>query len=502
VAPLVAILLIPLTIIVAFALDIGRITVATGECQAAADSAALAGADQLMQGYVATALNGVTTDLVQYYEDQAIANAQAFAKMNYNIDLASMQLPSSLIEFGYTDASYNYTAGTYGQPITVGSVNYFPNTITVTLVRGTSGGVSGGNPAFPLYFGGMAGLDSTNIDVRARAIILNGNMSSLPTGAVFLPLAIDFHTWNRFIYERSGSEDNPLILNPWTSHGITNNQLRTGYTLTGLTDDQGNTLPGGWYDPGYNGFPITTKIYQEADGGDGTSELNIYPGNKLKGEFGMVSLNNDQHNSNATQTWITQGLSSSDIAALTSRPMTVGTGSGTATFTDNLYPIMSSDVSTGGNPKHNPALANWRGSTGLDNASVSDIMANIGQFAFLPVFAPAQNPDRWTGQAKSDYIPALKNPGVISSLLQDPNNVPEKDNQGNYQAGINAYFSIVGYVGITLTEGTANGQNSQLWVQPAAVIPKGATFINPGGIPAGSGAFSYSFIAPRLIAPQ
>ena len=62
IAPMTAILLVPLVAMLAFAIDMGWITHTHNELQAAADAAALAGAAQLADDFVSYHLPGVGAD--------------------------------------------------------------------------------------------------------------------------------------------------------------------------------------------------------------------------------------------------------------------------------------------------------------------------------------------------------------------------------------------------------------------------------------------------------
>jgi Flp pilus assembly protein TadG len=127
-APLAAVLMIFLIAMVAFAVDIGWIVLAKTNLQNTADSAALAGADPLMNGYVQYNLtsNSATKAAIL---TASLASARTYAKnfASYNSagGVSSLTLNDSDIEFGFMDASNNYTP----MPTYTG----FPNTIKVTM---------------------------------------------------------------------------------------------------------------------------------------------------------------------------------------------------------------------------------------------------------------------------------------------------------------------------------------------------------------------------------
>jgi Flp pilus assembly protein TadG len=130
IVPLAALLLVPLLAMMAFALDVGWMVLVESNLQNAADSAALAGANSLIDGYVQFVQAGITTSstsqssILSTYEANATAAAQQFAALN-GAGNSSLTLLSSDVQFGYTDGSGNYTT-----PAPSGT---YPNTIKVTL---------------------------------------------------------------------------------------------------------------------------------------------------------------------------------------------------------------------------------------------------------------------------------------------------------------------------------------------------------------------------------
>jgi Flp pilus assembly protein TadG len=461
VAPLVAILMIPVVAMVAFAIDVGRITMTTAELQAAADGSALAGADQLIQGYVTYYSYGATNAIVADAETRAVQNAQAIAGMNRNSDLASVVLLEDDVEFGFTDSSYTYTAGTRGEAITVNGKSEYPNTITVILRRDTT---TGGNPQLPLFFGGIFGLPQTNVIVRARSIIFNGNLETLPPGGGFLPLTIDFNTWNQYMYslypknldDATTSDEiavayaNPNQLTPADLKADILLKQTQGYTVT--------THP----DPNDTGFQA----------------LQIFPTEtNTPGNFGWISLNNKDIDANSLRGWINDGLSEADINALTSTQNLSGG------LTDVLYPINSRRDDPNASTYHSQNIFDWQGSPGFKTADLKELADAVGTFAFVPLFKPLREVNTLTGQS---YAASSKSAGLGTASGRGSNN----------------YYNIVDYVGVMITEVNDKGGNANayLTVRPAAVIPSGATFITPGGTPASSENPSFTFLPPRLVA--
>src|SRR5947199_9742510 len=80
VAPLLALLLIPVLGMIAFTVDVGYMIVVRTELQNAADAAAMAGAEQLMTPYATYYTPGQTTANQQSAYDTAVSMAKATAK--------------------------------------------------------------------------------------------------------------------------------------------------------------------------------------------------------------------------------------------------------------------------------------------------------------------------------------------------------------------------------------------------------------------------------------
>jgi hypothetical protein len=241
---------------VAFAVDIGWVTVAQSELQNAADSAALAGANPLMNGYVQYTLassSDAKATVLSNAKASAQANAIKYAGYNAAGGVSSLTLNSGDIEFGFTDASNNYTA--YAN-----SNSPFPNTIKVVMRRD-----SNANQPLPLFFGPVLGTPSTTLKATASATIYAGTLNSIAQSNInsgLLPVTYDVNHWANFV--------------------------ATGQSPDGTTMTDANGVP----------------------------ELQIYPSTKFPGNFGQLSLN-DSHVGNSTEVgWVNNGVPSSDIQDL------------------------------------------------------------------------------------------------------------------------------------------------------------------------------------------
>lgn len=196
VAPLTALLVIPILGMLAFAIDIGYVTETNLELQNAADSAALAAAEQLPPYYV------------QYYSpgaDQAtvVSNAQTAANLfakNYAGfhragPVSSVVLDTTNdVELGYQDANTPYQS-----PPPKGT---FPNTVQVTL---RLDGGANTNPQLGLFFGPVLGVSRMTVTARARATIYNGDVSDFSGPDSPLPATLDTDIWKNFTLSGQGS---------------------------------------------------------------------------------------------------------------------------------------------------------------------------------------------------------------------------------------------------------------------------------------------------------
>jgi Flp pilus assembly protein TadG len=259
VTPLMAVLIIPLLAMMAFAIDLGWIDVTQSDLQNAADAAALAGAEQLisdsnnLNGYVQYSLAGQMqqSSILSTAETNARQAAKNYASYNSAGGVSSLVLNDSDIEFGFTDAQGNYTAAP--------PYSGFPNTVKVTLRRdGQANGPLG------LFFAPVIGTTSVNLQAKAAATPYVGVVDSFqsnPSKPIrILPMTYDVNHWNNF--------------------------LATG---------QG---PDGTIDTAANGAP----------------QLQVYPSIKFTGNFGELSLDQGNDGASTISGWIANGVSGSDLA--------------------------------------------------------------------------------------------------------------------------------------------------------------------------------------------
>ncbi len=269
IAPLTALLLIPLLAMVAFAIDVGYITQTNAELQNAADAAALAAAEQLPQYYVQFYTPG-------YDRTTALKNAKADAKLlakdyagfHRAGNCSSVVLDTSAdVVFGYQDSTTPFTT-------TVAS-DTFPNTVEVTL---RLDGGSTTNPQLGLFFGPVLGVKSVTVTAKARATIYNGEVSDF-TGAYagLLPCTLDTQIWDSFVTTGKGSLPD--------------------YSYTAPTSTASSSVPS----PAVAGAP----------------QILVVPDpNGRPGGWNYLSLDSNANSNADFKTWFSTGLRSQDWTAL------------------------------------------------------------------------------------------------------------------------------------------------------------------------------------------
>jgi Flp pilus assembly protein TadG len=255
---LVALLMVPFLGMVAFALDIAWIVQSRSDLQSAADSAALAGAEQLTNGFVQYSLPGQTLQgtILSTAESNATTCAKNFASYNTAGGVSSLTLNNADVQFGFTDASNNFTPAP--------AYSGFPNTVKVTVRLD-----SNANGQLKLFFAPIFGLNSTPVTATAAATIFTANIVNFQdtpsSNAGLLPMTMDVNDWNTF--------------------------MQSGVSSDGTTHTSANGAP----------------------------QMQVYPSpTGAPGNFGMLSLDDSSNSASAIKGWIANGLAASDITALQS----------------------------------------------------------------------------------------------------------------------------------------------------------------------------------------
>ena len=259
--PLAVLILVPLLGMLALSVDLGWITATQSELQNAADSAALAAAGQMIDGYTLYNLptQANKAAILATAEQNAVTYAQQFASYNGAGDVSSLALNAGDVTFGFTNSSGAFTPA----PTFTG----YPNTVKVTVRRDSSA-----NGPLGLFFAAAIGTANISLTATASATVyassanngFTGFNSSAPGNGSFMPLVLDDNVWNTFL-------------------------------ATGVSSD-------GTVHAGPNGSP----------------QLNVYPNpGNAPGNFGLLNIGPPISNAPDFSTWIRNGPTSSDLAYLT-----------------------------------------------------------------------------------------------------------------------------------------------------------------------------------------
>src|SRR5262249_15316160 len=253
VAPLTAVLLIPLVVTIAFAVDLGYLVVVQTELQDTADCASLAGARQLMEPYPLWMTATAQKDSIRA---RPVAPAKSAAKAYPAYNRAggvSIALADADIEVGYLDSAGNYNPN---PPLT-----QFPNSVRVVARRDKQA-----NTPVPLFFASVIGNKAVELKAAARATVYTGQINSfspaLGLNARLLPMTYDIAHWENFV--------------------------KTG------KDPDGNT----------------------SLAADGNPQLKVYPSIKYRGNFGELALDDAHAGASEISGWIDDGLPPSDLHTL------------------------------------------------------------------------------------------------------------------------------------------------------------------------------------------
>ena len=185
--PLAALLAVFLLGLVGFAVDVGWMAVSKSELQNAADAAALAGAGPLMDGHVLYNMPGNIpnrTTIVSSAMASARTKAKEYGGYNSAGGVSSLTILDNDIEFGFTDASGNYTS--------TNAMSGYPNTIKVTVRRDSTA-----NGDLSLFFGRALGQSTATLTATASATLFTGTLNSLPGNT--LPVVYDQSDWSNFV---------------------------------------------------------------------------------------------------------------------------------------------------------------------------------------------------------------------------------------------------------------------------------------------------------------
>jgi Flp pilus assembly protein TadG len=181
-------------------------------------------------------------------------------------------------------------------------------------------------------------------------------------------------------------------------------------------------------------------------GPNGNPQLQVYPtSTNTPGSFGLLDVGVPSNNAPAFRSWIDDGSTPNDISYL---------------LNNNLLPVSPSSPEP------------WKCGPGLKSTLLSDFQLQIGVPNLIPLFAP---------------VTAIPNPALYQAAT------------GN---GQNATYAIIGFVGVTITEATGNGNNMNISIQPIGIDDPTSTILNPSPARASKqtifGTPHTTFVPPKL----
>ncbi len=325
IAPLIALLLIPLLVFVAFCVDIGWITKTKSELQNAADAAVAAGARQLADNYGAYSVAGNQNraTLIANAKNIASTYINAYGQYNGASDAKTLSILSSDIQYGFTNADGDFNASYAG----------YPNTVQVAARRD-----SNANSQLSLFFGSITGRTSESLVASASATVYTGLISSfdpkgggVSSGATFTGGG---GGWGDF-YGSSGGGFNCSLLpvafdvNYWNA-----------FVATAVSPDGSMNT-----------------------GADGAAQIKIYPSpDQAPGNVGLLCIGPPTNSDPSYADWIENGPSPSDLQYL---------------------------IDDGQVPVSQQAPQAWKGSPGLKSNLVNSFAAIVDQPRLLPLFKAA-----------------------------------------------------------------------------------------------------------------
>ncbi len=279
---IVAMMLIPLLALVAFAVDLNSIYRTDAELQNAADASALAGASQLLDTRLlgSSLLSGGGTksaiNVNQLLQNQVTPAAVRYAQFHRAGDV-DLVMNSQDVEFGYI-ADPTAKPDTASGQFVSGSLT--PNSVRVTVRR--DGSVSTGPLRLP--FGAVLGTPTSSRTATATATLRGGSVTG---------------------FNGSGNRLLPLVM----SVDVANALLGIGPEPSGCKVVDAYTCKS----PYVEGTPAPPANVTQ--GPDGVPEVSIFTNSCDPGNFGLCSLTNGKATSQTTyDSWIRNGASSVNLA--------------------------------------------------------------------------------------------------------------------------------------------------------------------------------------------
>jgi len=243
----------------AFAVDVGYLSVVRSELQRTADASAIAAAWELLD---AEALTG--GDSSQFMEDNARTLAEQYANLNV--------VMGNGMGLAQQDVAVGYLANPFDRLAEVDfNSESSPNAVQVSVRK-----TSNQNGAVPFFFARILGYDDTAMHAEATAVLLkNFNGFRAPSSGEnlqMLPFALDLYTWQKM----------------WED------------LANGTAEDN-------WY--------WNDQTHEVQPGSDGIPEVNLFPqGTGSPGNRGTVDIGSSNNSTADIARQILEGISADDLA--------------------------------------------------------------------------------------------------------------------------------------------------------------------------------------------
>jgi Flp pilus assembly protein TadG len=278
---LAAVMMLLMFAFLAFAVDLGYLSMVRTQLQRAADAAAIAGAGRLLDGEIAA--NSIYSSTAV---NQALSTARDFAGRNKVLN-AQPALAESDVVVGYLSNPTNPN-----EALNVSGVPGY-NAVQVRVRRTTEQ-----NGAVPLFFARVLGIDQEGSQARATAAFLNriGGLQAPSDGTALelLPLALKEESWDQLM---AGQGTDKFSYDPSSgnvSHG--SDQVKEVNLYPQSTSSPGNSGTIDIGDPNNS----TSDISRQIRDGINARDLSFLPGGKLtvpsdlNGDTGMsVGIKDD-----------------------------------------------------------------------------------------------------------------------------------------------------------------------------------------------------------------
>jgi Flp pilus assembly protein TadG len=304
VLPLTAVLIIFLFGLIAFAVDLGWIMAVHTQMQSAADSAALAGAAQLLDN---TYLKGTGATNTGTATNSAMGNANTAAKNfaaknmagGVSISLAANQTQADdqtlMVNASTGDIVCGYLARPSNQSssmnVSTPSVGPYPNSVQVTVHRDNVR-----NGALGLFFAPVLGITGWNLQAKATATYEGGISgfqihSNGASTCKLLPFALEVHTWS----------NDPS--DPWYDATLPGGVLQGNGQDNFTRDPSSSNVTAGQSDGIYECqlFPLSN--------GQGNGSGGLQPGN-----FGTVDIGSPSNSNDDIKRQIQYGPNAQDLS--------------------------------------------------------------------------------------------------------------------------------------------------------------------------------------------